>query len=293
MTALGQKRFSAGGRKQQFSKPFLSLLVVCGERAHRLKRDRHNLLYCGHSSEALRVEPPRPLPCGQLSSIDVTRSNEISPPRFSHLGSCALLCEAPAPLNLSWQRRIWALAARVEVWPGVMEVMPGMNNLMLVFDPLVLTAEEIKAEILKLWPNCEWVGEAGKTLEIAVVYGGDNGMDLEYVARHAGLSVDEVVKLHTNATYTVYFLGAYPGFAYLDGLHPKLFTPRRQEPRMQVPAGSVAIGGAQAGVIPSMVPSGWQIIGHAREVFFDVANNPPALLAPGDKINFRAERIER
>lgn len=97
MAALGQKRSAAGGRKQQFPNPFfLSLLMGCGEKAHRLKRDRHNLLYRGHSAEALRVEPQRPLPCGQLSSIDVTRSNEISPPRFSHLGSGALLCAAPA-----------------------------------------------------------------------------------------------------------------------------------------------------------------------------------------------------
>jgi len=223
----------------------------------------------------------------------VTRNNKILPPRFSRLGTCALLCEAPAPLDISWQRRIWALAARAEAWPGVMEVMPGMNNLMLVFDPTVITAEEIKADIIKLWPHCDWDGEAGKTLEIAVVYGGENGMDMKHVARHAGLSIDELVRLHTDPVYTVYFLGAYPGFGYLDGLHPKLFTPRRQEPRLQVPAGSVAIGGVQAGVIPSMLPSGWQIIGHAREVFFDVAKNPPALLAPGDKIKFRAERIER
>jgi KipI family sensor histidine kinase inhibitor len=221
------------------------------------------------------------------------RTKEISPPRFSHLGSCALLCEAPAPLDISWQRRIWALAARAESWPGVTEVMPGMNNLMLVFDPLSTHVDDLKAGILKLWSHCEWNDEAGKTLEISVIYGGENGMDLAHVARHAGLSVDEVVKLHTKATYTVYFLGAYPGFGYLDGLPPKLFMPRRREPRMQVPAGSVAIGGAQAGVIPSMLPSGWQIIGHAREVFFDVAKNPPALLAPGDKIKFRAERIER
>jgi KipI family sensor histidine kinase inhibitor len=223
----------------------------------------------------------------------VTRKNKISPPRFSHLGSCALLCEAPAPLDISWQRRIWALAAHAEEWSGVMEVMPGMNNLMLVFDPLAVTAEGIKAEILKLWSHCDWDGHADKTLDIAVVYGGGNGMDLEYVARHAGLSIDEVVRLHTEAVYTVYFLGGYPGFGYLGGLHPKLFTPRRQEPRPQVPPGSVAIGGAQAGVIPSMLPSGWQIIGNAREVFFDVTKNPPALLAPGDKIRFRAERIER
>lgn len=223
----------------------------------------------------------------------MARKKELSPPRFSHLGSCALLCEAPAPLNIAWQRRIWALSARAETWPGVTEVMPGMNNLMLVFDPFAVAVEDLMADILKLWPHCDWDRGAGKTLEIAVVYGGENGMDLSQLAHHADLSIDEVVTLHTEADYTVYFLGAYPGFGYLYGLHPKLYMARRQEPRMQVPAGSVAIGGTQAGVIPSAFPSGWHVIGNAREVFFDVAKNPPALLAPGDKIKFRADRIER
>jgi KipI family sensor histidine kinase inhibitor len=223
----------------------------------------------------------------------VTRENNTTPLRFSFLGSCALLCEAPAPLDIAWQRKIWALAAQAEEWQGVQEVMPGMNNLMLVFDPLTITAESLQADILKLWPHCNWDGNAGKMLEVPVVYGGENGMDLGYVAQHAGLSIDEVVRLHAEPVYTVYFLGAYPGFGYLGGLHPKLVTPRRKQPRLKVPPSSVAIGGAQAGVIPSMLPSGWQIIGKASQVFFDVTKNPPALLAPGDRIRFRVERIER
>lgn len=223
----------------------------------------------------------------------MTRKKDTTPPRFSFLGSCALLCEAPAPLDIFWQRKIWALAAQAEEWQGVLEVMPGMNNLMLVFDPLTVTVESLQADILKLWPHCDWDGDAGKTLEVPSVYGGENGMDLEHVARHAGLSINEVVRLHAEPVYTVFCLGAYPGLGYLGGLHPKLFTPRRREPRLQVPPGSIAIGGAQTGVIPSTLPSGWQIIGSTRQVFFDLTKNPPALLAPGDKIRFRVERIER
>lgn len=223
----------------------------------------------------------------------MTRKNDTTQPRFSFLGCSALLCEAPGPLSISCQRKIWALAAQADEWQGVLEVMPGMNNLMLVFDPLSVTVEFLQAAILKLWPHCNWNDAAARTLEIPSVYGGENGMDLELVARHAGLSINEVVRLHAEPVYTVYFLGAYPGFGYLGGLHPKLFTPRRQEPRLQVPPGSIAIGGAQTGVIPSTLPSGWQIIGSAQEVFFDVTKNPPALLTPGDKIRFRVERIER
>ena len=223
----------------------------------------------------------------------MTRKNDTNPPRFSFLGSCALLCETPAPLDIFWQRKIWALAAQAEHWQGVLEVMPGMNNLMLVFNPLTVTVESLQADILKLWPHCDWEGDAGKTLEVPGVYGGENGMDLEHVAQHAGLSINEVVRLHAEPVYTVYCVGGYPGFGLLGGLHPKLFTPRRREPRLQVPPGSIAIAGAQTGVIPTTLLTGWQIIGNARQVFFDVTKDPPALLVPGDKIKFRVERIER
>ncbi len=208
------------------------------------------------------------------------------------MGACALLCEAPAPLEFSWQQRIWALAREAEKWPGVVEAMPGMNNLMLVFDPLAIEADALQAEIVRLWPHCSWEGRTGKTVEVDVVYGGENGMDLAHVAQHGGLSIPEVVRLHSEALYTVYFLGAYPGLAYMAGLHPKLFTPRRAEPRPQVPASAVAIGGAQATVIPLALPSGWHVIGQARQVFFDITKDPPALLAPGDQVRFRVERIE-
>ena len=208
------------------------------------------------------------------------------------MGACALLCQAPAPLDLSWQQRIWAVAREAEKWPGVVEAMPGMNNRMLVFDPLAIEADALQAEIVRLWPHCSWEGRTGKTVEVDVVYGGENGMDLAHVAQHAGLAIPEVVRLHSEALYTVYFLGAYPGLAYMAGLHPKLFTPRRAEPRPQVPASAVAIGGAQATVIPSALPSGWHVIGQARQVFFDLAKDPPALLAPGDQVRFRVERIE-
>lgn len=213
-------------------------------------------------------------------------------PRFSELGDCALLLQAPPPLDIRWQERIWALAAAVREWAGVSEVMPGMNNMMVRFDPLAVPADDLRAAILALWPRCSWDGGKGKTVEVPVVYGGEHGMDLQHVAAHAGLSVPELVRLHSQARYTVYFLGGYPGFGYLGGLPAQLFTPRRAVPRPQVPPSSVAIGGSQAGVIPTAVPSGWHVIGQAREVFFDLARNPPALLEPGDEVRFRIESIE-
>jgi KipI family sensor histidine kinase inhibitor len=214
-------------------------------------------------------------------------------PRFSNLGSGALLMEAPAPLDISWQRRIWALAYQMESCPGVLETMPGMNNLMVVFDPLLIPADALQSRLSGSWHDCGRDGPAGKQVEVPVVYGGENGMDLQQVAQHAGLSVDEVVRLHVETSYTVYFLGGYPGFGYLGGLPPELAMPRRQVPRMQVPKGSVAIGGQQTGVIPSAQPSGWHIIGNANIDLFNETRDPPALLAPGDTVRFRCERIER
>ena len=117
-------------------------------------------------------------------------------------------------------------------------------------------------------------------------YGGEHGPDLQVVADHAGLSVEEVVRRHAGAEYVVFFIGFQPGFAYLGGLDPTLHTPRRDAPRLEVPAGSVAIGGAQTGIYPAASPGGWQLIGRTASTLFDPARNPPALLQPGDRVRF-------
>ena len=106
------------------------------------------------------------------------------------------------------------------------------------------------------------------------------------LAQHAALDVDEVIARHTAATYRVAMLGFAPGFPYLFGLDPSLHMPRRANPRTRVPAGSVAIGGAQTGIYPSELPGGWQIIGRSPAVLFDVKRDPPSLLMPGDTVRF-------
>ena len=121
-------------------------------------------------------------------------------------------------------------------------------------------------------------------------YGGEDGPDLADVAAHCGLSADEVVQRHTQAEYVVYFIGFQPGFAYLGGLDDALHTPRRAEPRVAVPAGSVGIGGAQTGIYPLATPGGWQLIGRTALRLFDPQAEPPTLLAPGDRVRFVAER---
>ncbi|MFM0522712.1 5-oxoprolinase subunit PxpB [Caballeronia jiangsuensis] len=212
-------------------------------------------------------------------------------PRIHSLGDAALVCEAAPPATLDCQRRIWALAERARLMPHVVEVVPGMNNLTIVFDPLVADYETLAAELESGWDAAEPTDMESAEIEIPVRYGGADGPDLAALAKHTGLSVDEVVKRHTQAEYVVFFLGFQPGFAYLGGLDPALAMPRRAEPRLEVPAGSVGIGGAQTGIYPAASPGGWQLLGRTELKLFDPARNPPTLMQPGDRVRFTALEV--
>jgi len=214
-------------------------------------------------------------------------------PRVSPLGCSALLFEAQEDFGDAAQQRVWHVAEMAKTWPGVCETVPGMNNLMVVFDPDATSAQMLVREVHTAWQSEPRPTTGAKLVELPVIYGGAGGPDLAALADHAGLDVDAVVRLHSEALYTVYFLGAHPGFAYLAGLDPQLHAPRRSEPRLQVAAGTVAIGGMQAGVIAQTTPSGWQLIGRTEQSFFDPAAEPPSLLAAGDSVRFRPIGIER
>jgi len=212
-------------------------------------------------------------------------------PRIHPLGDAALVCEAAPPATLDCQRRIWALAERARLMPHVVEVVPGMNNLTIVFDPLEADYEALAAQLESGWDAAEAADMDSAEIEIPVRYGGADGPDLAALAEHTGLSVDEVVKRHTQAEYIVFFLGFQPGFAYLGGLDPALAMPRRAEPRLAVPAGSVGIGGVQTGSYPAASPGGWQLLGRTELKLFDPARNPPTLMQPGDRVRFTALEV--
>ncbi|CAD6539428.1 5-oxoprolinase subunit PxpB [Paraburkholderia metrosideri] len=210
----------------------------------------------------------------------------MSQPRIFPLGDAALVCESPPPATLACQQRVWAAAEAARDWPHVLEVVPGMNNLTLVFDPLEADREALASELLKAWNAASGVAEAGREVEIPVHYGGEFGPDLQAVADHTGLSVSEIVQRHSSGEYVVFFLGFQPGFAYMGGLEAALHTPRRASPRLEVPAGSVGIGGEQTGIYPATSPGGWQLIGRTDLSLFDAARRPPTLLQPGDRVRF-------
>ena len=215
----------------------------------------------------------------------------MTQPRIFQFGDAALVCEAPAPATLDCQRRVWAAAEAARAWPHVLEVVPGMNNLTIVFDPLEADSAALANLLQTAWDATADALVGGREVEIPVQYGGEFGPDLQAVASHTGLSAKEVVNRHAAGEYIVFFLGFQPGFAYMGGLEEALHTPRRSSPRLEVPAGSVGIGGEQTGVYPATSPGGWQLIGRTSVPLFDPARSPPTLLQPGDRVRFTAAGI--
>jgi len=201
-------------------------------------------------------------------------------------GETAVVLELEPPVTLASQKRIWRLTQRVVDMPNVVEAIPGMNNITVVLrEPQSLALDAIE-RLQRWWEESEALEPDSRAIDIPVVYGGAHGPDLDDVARHSGLTPQQVVELHASVDYVVWFLGFQPGFPYLGGLPESLITPRRAEPRLLVPAGSVGIGGAQTGIYPLATPGGWQLIGRTSLKLFDPAKNEPVLLRPGDTVRF-------
>lgn len=214
-------------------------------------------------------------------------------PRISLAGSCALLLDgAQGTFNDATQELVWAVANAALTLEGVREAVPGMNNLLVLFDPLAIDAHGIGEQLKSLWAGVDAHTVAGTHHTIPVSYGGARGEDLAGWAAHCGMSVDETVRRHAAATYTVAAIGAMPGFPYLSGLDPRLAWARRGTPRLKVAEGAVIIGGAQAGIMPMTAPSGWHIIGHTDVKLFKAEAELPVLLGPGDKIRFTIAGME-
>src|SRR5690242_10058952 len=170
---------------------------------------------------------------------------------------------------------------------GLRNLHPGYASVLVDFDPRLLTHREAEALIRKsLAEHQNDAAPEPRHVEIPVIYGGEYGPDLDDVGRHTGLSPERVVELHAAAEYFVYFVGFSTCFPYLGGLPPELATPRLSAPRKHVPEGSVAIGGAQAGVYPLASPGGWRLIGRTAQRLFDSSCEPPALLRMGDRVRF-------
>ncbi len=214
-------------------------------------------------------------------------------PTISLAGSGALLLDAAGEhFSPEVQGRIWAVALAIGAAEGVREVVPGMNNLLVVFDALAVAPRHVRETLRMAWRDIEPRTVSGKTVEIPVIYGGARGEDLRDWAAHCGLPVLEAVQRHAAVTYSVAAIGAMPGFPYLSGLDPSLARPRRASPRASIPEGAVIIGGAQAGVMPQTAPSGWHVLGQTHVKLFDPRSDQPTLLQPGDAVRFVVVDVE-
>ena len=209
--------------------------------------------------------------------------------RICRLGEHLLLVELGTTIDDGVNRRVLALASQVrqQRWPGVLDVVPAFASVGL---HLTRTADADAIENrLREWlvaapaPADE---VAGQLVEIPVRYGGTDGPDIDEVAARSGLTRREVVDRHAARTYRVFMLGFLPGFAYLGTVDPAIAVPRRASPRTRVAAGSVGLAGEQTGIYPRESPGGWQIIGRTDAGMFDPCHDPPALLAPGDRVRF-------
>lgn len=202
------------------------------------------------------------------------------------LGEQAVVLELEPPVSLQSQQRIWGLTQRLQQYEQVAEVIPGMNNITLLLRDPQQNALDAIEHLQRWWEESEELEIASRLVEIPVVYGKAAGPDLQVVADHAAMTPKQVVELHSSTDYMVYFIGFQPGFPYLGGLDSRLHTPRRAEPRVSVPAGSVGIGGSQTGVYPLASPGGWQLLGQTPVALFNPRQQPPTLLRPGDSVRF-------
>ena len=172
---------------------------------------------------------------------------------------------------------------------GIIETVPTYRSIMVHYDPGVIPYRTLIGRLKALTGKMDKVEiPPSDVLEIPVLYGGEMGPDLAFVAQNAGISEEEVVKIHTSTEYLIYMLGFTPGFTYLGGMSDKIATPRLKQPRVKIPAGSVGIAGNQTGVYPVDSPGGWQLIGRTPVKMYDPDREVPILPQAGQYIKFKA-----
>jgi KipI family sensor histidine kinase inhibitor len=214
---------------------------------------------------------------------------EHEQPKFRVMGDRSLLVELGDGISREVNRRVRMLYYSLidRKLGGVVELIPGYATVLIVFDPLKISLAALKAATLRLMETADpsRIPEP-RTVRIPVVYGGDFGPDLPWLAEFHHMTPDEVIRYHTATTYHVYMIGFTPGYPYMGEVPVEIATPRRDTPRTQVPQGSVGIAQRQTGIYPVASPGGWQIIGRTPVRLFDPAAWPPTSLEIGDAVNF-------
>jgi inhibitor of KinA len=208
--------------------------------------------------------------------------------RFLSVGDTGLAVELGDAVDRETSRAVLRLdrALRAARPVGVVETVPTFRSLLVHYDPLATSRGELETAIAGLFTDDRSPPPNPRLWRIPVCYEGEFAPDLDAVARLTGLAPGEVVAAHSGVCYHVYMLGFLPGFPYLGDLPQALALPRRADPRLRVPAGSVAIATTLSAIYPFESPGGWHLIGTTPLRLFDPARNPPALLAAGDAVIF-------
>ena len=212
---------------------------------------------------------------------------------ISQISEVSALIEFGSEINEDINKRIRTFCTYLDEHPfkGMIEYVPAFASVSVIYNPLDINNEypyeavkDILEDILyKL--DFSFINEE-HIVEIPVCYGGEFGPDIEEVAKINNLTVDEVIKIHSDGKYLVYMIGFAPGFPYLGGMSEKIAAPRRESPRTAISKGSVGIAGMQTGVYPIETPGGWQLIGRTPIKLFDLDGDTKSLLKPGDIAKF-------
>lgn len=219
--------------------------------------------------------------------------------RVLDAGDAALTIEFGNAIDPALLARVDALDRAIQALsvagalPGLIETMPTFRSLTVFFDPLVTGRQAL---LSALQPALAASAEPAPDIQqrcwrLPVCYEGDAGPDLAETAAAIGVSEDEVVALHSSAEYCVYMMGFLPGFPFMGDLPDLLRLPRRAQPRVRVPAGSVAIATGLTAIYPWESPGGWHLLGRCPVSLFDVRRRAPALLAAGDRVCFEPVSI--
>jgi len=205
------------------------------------------------------------------------------------MGDRALLVELGEAIHPDVNRKVRELFLVLEEKniPGIKDLVPSYRSLMVVYDPLELPLSTLQNTVSALWKQTDASRlPRPKMVEVPVLSGGNHGPDLEWVASYHQLSLEEVIRYHSQPTYQVYMIGFTPGYPYLGEVPEAIATPRRQTPRTVVPQGSVAIAQRQTGIYPVQSPGGWHILGWTPLKLFAAHKWPPSLLEMGDLVKF-------
>lgn len=212
---------------------------------------------------------------------------------ISQINEFSALIEFGDEINEEINKKIRAFCAYIDEHPfeGLIEYVPYFTSVSVIYEPLKICNyspfEKVKKILADMISNIDIsIIGAENIVEIPVCYGGEFGPDIEHVAKINNITVDEVIKIHSEGKYLVYMIGFAPGFPYLGGMSKKIAAPRRESPRTAIPVGSVGIAGMQTGVYPIETPGGWQLIGRTPIKLFDLKGEPKSLLKSGDIAKF-------